>query len=268
MTMAELRDLLFSINNNDSFSPQELSKAVKGKRKQLFRDALREHGIDWKELLTRVANRMVVEVPDVLAMQQQDTDDGQMLPSPSRQPPSSCSSREFHTEAVCTLDGSKFRVLPLMEGKWSGEAQSYAGGLLEKRESTSTRLTWEPESKSWSLLRLLGDESGAAIVTKFKLAPVGHGMVSGTAEITDGSQSASWLRDATLTIREEDSSPASLVLQMHSSTGQLMVLESVVFLSASSLLRTSQLFAPFEDQDGAQSLQFRSVVVNSETKVA
>eukprot|EP00658_Telonema_sp_P-2_P037967 TRINITY_DN27294_c0_g1_i2.p1 TRINITY_DN27294_c0_g1~~TRINITY_DN27294_c0_g1_i2.p1 ORF type:complete len:109 (+),score=9.67 TRINITY_DN27294_c0_g1_i2:307-633(+) len=48
-----LRVLLFSINKTDSFSPQELSRALKGKRKQVFRLALEQHGIDWKEFLAK-----------------------------------------------------------------------------------------------------------------------------------------------------------------------------------------------------------------------
>jgi len=148
--------------------------------------------------------------------------------------------RKVRQDLVWTVGGHEFRILPKLEGKWSGEARTFAGGEMKCKESSSNKLAWHEDQQAWSLRRILGSQDGQASIKDFKLYPIGSGLIRGSAiDQVSGAE----MGGATITMREESHvSPPTTTLYVHSDAGQLLVMETMVLLSDSRMVRTIQFF--------------------------
>mmetsp|Transcript_32033 Transcript_32033/g.85810 ORF Transcript_32033/g.85810 Transcript_32033/m.85810 type:complete len:190 (-) Transcript_32033:129-698(-) len=80
--------------------------------------------------------------------------------------------RESRSLETAVVDGHIFGLLPALEGKWSGDAQSFKG----QHGSSSIKVAYEAESETWEVRNTTGDPNGLADVHTTHLKPVAHGV--------------------------------------------------------------------------------------------
>uniref|UniRef100_A0A7S4PZ13 THAP4-like heme-binding beta-barrel domain-containing protein n=1 Tax=Alexandrium monilatum TaxID=311494 RepID=A0A7S4PZ13_9DINO len=72
---------------------------------------------------------------------------------------------------TAVVHGHTFSVLPSLEGKWSGQAQTLSG----KEAATSTKISYQETDGLWQVRTTTADPSGVADVHSLLLEPFAHG---------------------------------------------------------------------------------------------